>query len=201
MRTVVRDQEQFIRMTQTPVPKLITKLAVPTVISMLVTAVYNTADTFFVAMLDDTAATGAVVENKFADFDFFQKRNGFGNGIMGQFNDRKIAAVGICKRKIAEVRPQISAEKNLFVFSFNNKRKTFIRSGHQVSGFDRTHFQGTIRKTIFHSGKVKIFSAFVAVDTDPGAQDIRRSGISKKIAGGNILIIFLSFHPQTDDFT
>ena len=60
MRTLVRDQEQYIRMTQTPIPQLITKLAVPTVISMLVTAVYNTADTFFVAMLDDTAATGAV---------------------------------------------------------------------------------------------------------------------------------------------
>ena len=32
-------------MTQTPVPQLICKLAVPTIISMLVTGFYNTADT------------------------------------------------------------------------------------------------------------------------------------------------------------
>ena len=47
-------------MTQTPIPRLISSLAVPTVISMLVTAIYNTADTYFVAMLNDTSATGAV---------------------------------------------------------------------------------------------------------------------------------------------
>ena len=51
---------QYLKMTQTPVPKLISTLAVPTVISMLITAAYNTADTFFVAMLEDTSATGAV---------------------------------------------------------------------------------------------------------------------------------------------
>lgn len=47
-------------MTQTSVAKLISSLAVPTVISMLITAIYNTADTYFVAMLNDTSATGAV---------------------------------------------------------------------------------------------------------------------------------------------
>lgn len=46
-------------MTQTPVAKLICTLAVPTIISMLVTAVYNTADTFFVSQLG-TSAAGAV---------------------------------------------------------------------------------------------------------------------------------------------
>lgn len=47
-------------MTQTSVAKLISSLAMPTVISMLITAIYNTADTYFVAMLNDTSATGAV---------------------------------------------------------------------------------------------------------------------------------------------
>ncbi len=52
-------------MTETPVPKLILSLAVPTIISMLVTAIYNTADTFFVARVSDdptvnTAATASV---------------------------------------------------------------------------------------------------------------------------------------------
>ncbi len=46
-------------MTQTPVPELIVHLAVPTIISMLVTGIYNTADTFFVGRIS-TQATAAV---------------------------------------------------------------------------------------------------------------------------------------------
>ena len=49
---------QFIKMTQTPIPKLIVTLAVPTVASMLVSSIYNLADTFFVGMMDSNAATG-----------------------------------------------------------------------------------------------------------------------------------------------
>ena len=47
-------------MTQPPVQRLICKLAVPCIISMLITSFYNMADTFFVGMMDNTAATGAV---------------------------------------------------------------------------------------------------------------------------------------------
>lgn len=46
-------------MTQTPVPQLILRMSVPTIISMLVTAIYNTADTFFVGKIS-TQATAAV---------------------------------------------------------------------------------------------------------------------------------------------
>ena len=46
-------------MTQTPVPRLILTLSVPTIISMLVTGIYNTADTFFVGRIS-TQATAAV---------------------------------------------------------------------------------------------------------------------------------------------
>ena len=58
-----RDRRQY--MTETPIPKLILSLSVPTIISMLVTAIYNTADTFFVARVShdptvNTAATAAV---------------------------------------------------------------------------------------------------------------------------------------------
>ena len=42
-----------------PVSRVIPKLAVPTVISMLITAIYNMADTFFVGRIS-TAASGAV---------------------------------------------------------------------------------------------------------------------------------------------
>lgn len=52
-------EAQYIKMTETPIPKLITSLAVPTIISMLITSIYNIADTFFVSKLG-TSATGAV---------------------------------------------------------------------------------------------------------------------------------------------
>jgi len=52
--------EKQIRMTTAPVEKLVIKLAVPTIISMLVTTFYNMADTFFVGKLNNTSATGAV---------------------------------------------------------------------------------------------------------------------------------------------
>ena len=51
--------KQFQKMTETPVRRLILSLAVPTVISMLVTAIYNMADTYFVSQLN-TSASGAV---------------------------------------------------------------------------------------------------------------------------------------------
>ena len=51
---------KFKQMTEPPVERLICKLAVPCIISMLVTAFYNMADTFFVGMLDNPSATAAV---------------------------------------------------------------------------------------------------------------------------------------------
>lgn len=53
------NQDQYCKMTQTPIPRLVSSLAIPTIISMLVTSIYNMADTFFVAQLG-TSATGAV---------------------------------------------------------------------------------------------------------------------------------------------
>lgn len=50
---------QFDKMINEPVSKLIAKLAVPTVISMLVTSIYNMADTFFVSQIN-TQASAAV---------------------------------------------------------------------------------------------------------------------------------------------
>lgn len=52
-------EERFKLMTETPVSKLILRLSVPTIISMLVTALYNAADTFFVGRIS-TEATAAV---------------------------------------------------------------------------------------------------------------------------------------------
>ena len=50
---------QFQKMTQTPIPRLILTLAGPTILSMLITSIYNLADTFFVGQLS-TSASGAV---------------------------------------------------------------------------------------------------------------------------------------------
>ena len=52
-------ENQYNKMVNTPVSKLITSLAIPTVISMLVTAIYNMADTFFVSQIS-TQASAAV---------------------------------------------------------------------------------------------------------------------------------------------
>ena len=55
-----KQEQKFHRMTETPVGRLICQLALPCIISMLVTSFYNMADTFFVGKLDSNAATGAV---------------------------------------------------------------------------------------------------------------------------------------------
>ena len=51
--------EHYIKMTETPVSRLIVSLGIPATISMLVTSFYNMADTFFVGRID-TSASGAV---------------------------------------------------------------------------------------------------------------------------------------------
>ena len=51
--------QRFEKMTREPVEGLICSLAVPTIISMLITSIYNMADTFFVSRIS-TSASGAV---------------------------------------------------------------------------------------------------------------------------------------------
>ncbi len=48
-------------MTETPVEPLIAKMAIPTIISMLVTSLYNMADTFFVGKINTQATAAAGV--------------------------------------------------------------------------------------------------------------------------------------------
>ena len=43
-----RTAVQYHKMTETPIPRLILSLAAPTILSMLITSIYNLADTFFV---------------------------------------------------------------------------------------------------------------------------------------------------------
>lgn len=54
-----KTDNRYKKMINTPIPKLILGLAAPTVISMLVTNIYNMADTFFVSRIS-TSASGAI---------------------------------------------------------------------------------------------------------------------------------------------
>ena len=47
------------RMLEAPIPPLVCSLALPTIVSMLVTSIYNMADTYFVSQIN-TSASGAV---------------------------------------------------------------------------------------------------------------------------------------------
>ncbi len=55
-------EENYKKMTETPVAVLILRLGIPTIISMLVTNIYNMADTYFVGTIGTSAsgATGVV---------------------------------------------------------------------------------------------------------------------------------------------
>lgn len=55
-----RQEQKFLQLTEQPINGVICKLAVPCIINMLVTGFYNMADTFFVGMMNNTSATGAV---------------------------------------------------------------------------------------------------------------------------------------------
>lgn len=58
----MNQEEKVTYMTTQPVPRLVCEMAVPTILSMLVTSFYNMADTFFVGQLNtqSTAAVGIV---------------------------------------------------------------------------------------------------------------------------------------------
>lgn len=65
MQDADRQRQKLITMTTKPVEGLILKLAVPTMVSMMITSIYNMADTFFVGQISSggaeaTSATAAV---------------------------------------------------------------------------------------------------------------------------------------------
>ncbi len=54
------EAKQFKKMTQTPIAKLIISLGIPTTLSMMVTSLYNLADTYFVSLIGEDSITAAV---------------------------------------------------------------------------------------------------------------------------------------------
>lgn len=93
----MKQRNNYIFLTQAPVHKVILTMAVPTIISMLVTSFYNMADTFFVSKINTqcTAAVGIVfsIMSVIQAIGFF-----FGHG-SGNFMSRKLGA-----RQLAEAR-------------------------------------------------------------------------------------------------
>ena len=93
-----QEDTKFIRMTTEPIPRLICSLAVPTIVSMLVTALYNIADTFFVGQIgtEATAGVGLVfpIMAVIQAFGFF-----FGQG-SGNYISRSLGAKSYDKAEI-----------------------------------------------------------------------------------------------------
>ena len=54
-----RERKQFDKMTKTPMARLIIGLGIPTTLSMMVTSLYNLADTYFVSLIGNDAITAA----------------------------------------------------------------------------------------------------------------------------------------------
>lgn len=82
--------ERLLAMTEEPIPKLIFSLAIPSIISMLITSFYNTADTYFVGQIN-TAATAAVGVN-FAFMSIIQALGFFFGHGSGNYISRKLGA-------------------------------------------------------------------------------------------------------------
>ena len=82
--------ERYQMMTQAPVKRLILKMSVPTIISMMVTSIYNMVDSFFVGHLSTEAVAGVGVAFAYMAFinacGFF-----FGHG-SGNFISRALGA-------------------------------------------------------------------------------------------------------------
>ena len=83
-------KDKYTEMTTAPVPRLIGSLAIPTIISMLITSFYVMADTYFVGKIN-TQATAAVgisfsIMAIIQAFGFF-----FGHG-SGNYISRKLGA-------------------------------------------------------------------------------------------------------------
>ena len=62
----MNEQQKHAYMTQTPIPKLVVVLGIPAMISMLVTSLYNMADTYFVSQIGDKVTAASAVSVVFS---------------------------------------------------------------------------------------------------------------------------------------
>lgn len=75
------EQAQYDKLVNTPIPRLISSLAIPTILSMMVTMLYNLADSYFVGKLGTSASASiGIVLSILATFQAFGFLFGHGAG-------------------------------------------------------------------------------------------------------------------------
>lgn len=96
-----QDQRRQMLLNE-PIPQLVTKMAIPTIVAFLINAVYSLADTFFVSRIggDSTAATAAVSVNASLDQLIMMTSsllavgaNSYIARLLGQNNEKKASQV------------------------------------------------------------------------------------------------------------
>lgn len=87
---ILKRQAKYESMTQTPVPGLVLRLAVPTIISMSVSALYNIADSYFVGHISTGATAGVGIA--FAYQSFIQAIGFFFGSGSGNYLSRALGA-------------------------------------------------------------------------------------------------------------
>ncbi|MBR2812696.1 MAG: MATE family efflux transporter [Solobacterium sp.] len=119
--TMKQAKDRHKMLTEAPIPQLIVSLSIPTIISMLVTGIYNSADTYFVGRISTqaTAAVGLVfsVMAIIQAMGFFcgQGSGNYLSRLLGAGNSKKaneIAATGFAMALVLGV--LVAAAGNLF---------------------------------------------------------------------------------------
>ncbi|MBQ9174710.1 MAG: MATE family efflux transporter [Bacteroidales bacterium] len=153
--STAQQEEKYMRMTTFPVKKLVGELAVPSIVSMLISSVYNIVDTFFVGHLDtqSTAALGIV----FSYMAFIQAMafffgQGAGNFISRSLGSRNVkgaeqmAAVGFLSSVLTGVVVAIVG------FIFMDPLLDFLGSTPTVKPFAAGYFRWILVGTPFIMG-------------------------------------------------
>lgn len=135
-------QAQYEKMTKTPVPKLVVSLGIPTTISMLVTNIYNMADTYFVSTLGTSAsgATGVVFALMAIIQAFgFMLGHGAGSNISRQLGSRDVEDA----RRFASTSFFLSVLCGLLIlilgFSFQDPLMRLLGSTESILPYARTY--------------------------------------------------------------
>ncbi|MBQ8071262.1 MAG: MATE family efflux transporter [Bacteroidales bacterium] len=153
--STAQQEEKYMRMTTFPVKKLVGELAVPSIVSMLISSVYNIVDTFFVGHLDtqSTAALGIVFSYMaFIQAIAFFFGQGAGNFISRSLGSRNVkgaeqmAAVGFLSSVLTGVVVAIVG------FIFMDPLLDFLGSTPTVKPFAAGYFRWILVGTPFIMG-------------------------------------------------
>ena len=163
-------EDKYREMTETPVPRLVVRLAIPSMISMVVTAFYNVVDTAFIGHLSTEATAGIGIS--FAYMVFIQAigfffGHGSGNYISRSLGARQfsqagtMAAVGffspiilgtiaalICLPLLPQLATLLGAPANVVPYACNYLRYILIASPFMMSALtlnNQLRLQGNAR--------------------------------------------------------